>query len=112
TALHFVTDGLHEVGLAHSDATVEEERIVGLGGRFGDGQRGCVCELVSASDDKSVEGVARVQLRGAIEVESNLRSAIGLPVFGKTPVMADRGFSHWIRGWNELYVLEFEAEVV
>ena len=30
TALHVVADGVHQVGLAHADAAVEEERVVGL----------------------------------------------------------------------------------
>jgi hypothetical protein len=48
-ALDEVADGLHEVGLAHADAAVEEERVVGLGGALGDGLRarhgrtGCRC---------------------------------------------------------------------
>jgi hypothetical protein len=36
-ALHLVADGMHQVGLAHADAAVEEERVVGLGGALGDG---------------------------------------------------------------------------
>ena len=32
-ALHVVADGMHQVGLAHADAAVEEERVVGLRGR-------------------------------------------------------------------------------
>ena len=37
-ALHLVADGVHQVGLAHSHAAVEEERIVGARGALCDGQ--------------------------------------------------------------------------
>ncbi len=54
-ALHVVADGVHQVGLAHADAAVEEERVVGLGGALGDGLRGGHGELVAAADDEGVE---------------------------------------------------------
>ena len=62
--LHEVTDGVHQVGLAHADAAIQEERVVGLGGAFGDGLRRSVRELIAAADDKAIELVARVELRG------------------------------------------------
>ncbi len=48
-ALHFVADGVHQVRLAHADAAIEEERIVGARRPLGDSQRrrraqtGCRC---------------------------------------------------------------------
>jgi hypothetical protein len=70
--LDFVSDGLHEVRLAHADAAIEEERVVGFGRTLGDGLAGGVGELVAGADDESVEGVARIQLRGAIPIEAGL----------------------------------------
>ena len=62
---HFVRDGLHEVGLAEAGRTVDEERVVLLPGRFGDGVRGGGGELVRLADDEVIEGVAVVQRLGA-----------------------------------------------
>src|SRR3984957_6726862 len=31
---HLVANGLHQMGLAHTDAAIEEERVVSLGGTF------------------------------------------------------------------------------
>ncbi len=45
--LHLVPDGLHQVGLAHSHSTVEEQRVVGLGRPLGDCQRGGVRKLIA-----------------------------------------------------------------
>ena len=74
-ALHLVADGVHQVGLAHAHAAVEEERIVGLGGALGDGQRGGAGKLVAVADDEGVEGVARVELRRGGPVEARLLRA-------------------------------------
>ena len=57
-----VTDGLHQVGLAHAHAAVEKERVVGLRGLLGHGQRGRMRELVRRADDERFERVARVEL--------------------------------------------------
>ena len=71
--LDLVADGLHQVGLAHTDAAVQEERVVGLRRTFRDRLAGGVRELVAAADDEGVEGVARIQLRCAVPVEAGLR---------------------------------------
>ena len=71
-ALDLVADRLHQVSLAHADAAVEEERVVGLGRALGHGLAGGVGKLVAAADDERVEGVARIQLRCAIPVEPRL----------------------------------------
>ena len=60
--LERVADGLHQVRLAESHTTVEEERVVGFGGLLGDGDGRGVRELVRGADDERVERVARVQL--------------------------------------------------
>ncbi len=71
-ALYLVADGVHQVGLAHAHAAVEEERIVGLGGALGHGQRGGAGKLVAVADDEGIEGVARVELRRGGPVEARL----------------------------------------
>ena len=68
--LHLVADGVHQVGLAHADAAVEKERIVGLRWALGDGFGGGAGELVAVADDEGVEGVARVELRRRGPVET------------------------------------------
>ena len=70
--LDLVPDGLHQVGLAHADATVQEQRVVGLGRSFRDCARGGMRELVARADDESVEGVLGIQLRRAVPVEALL----------------------------------------
>ena len=47
--------------LAEAGAAVDEERVVGLRRRFGDGERGRVGEAVRRADDERVEGVLRVE---------------------------------------------------
>ena len=42
---------------------MEEERVVGLGGRLGDGQRRGVGEPVALADHEAIEAVLRVELR-------------------------------------------------
>ena len=58
---HVLPDGVHQVGLAESDAAVDEERVVGARRRFRHRAAGRVRELVRRSDDEGVERVARVQ---------------------------------------------------
>ena len=62
---HAVGDGLHQVGLAEPGGTVDEERVVGLARRLGDGVGRGGRELVGLADDEGVEGVALVERLGA-----------------------------------------------
>jgi len=48
-----MSDGLHEMGLAHADAAVQEQWVVSLGGTFCDRLAGGVSELVAAADDEA-----------------------------------------------------------
>ncbi len=73
TQLDLMANRLHQMGLAHSDAAIEEERIVCLAGSRGDGESGGMGELVSAANDEAAEGVTRVELRRAIEIKARLR---------------------------------------
>ena len=68
-----VTDGVHQVGLAETDAAIDEERVVLAGRNLGDRARGGVRELVRRADDEGVEGVLGEEVgRGAVLV-SGLR---------------------------------------
>ena len=59
-----VRDRVQEVRLAEARVPVDEERVVGLGGRFGDGERRCVRKAVGRADHERVEGVLRVDAGG------------------------------------------------
>src|SRR5215510_2721659 len=56
-SLDLMTDGLHEMGLAHAYAAIDEQRVVGLGRtlRYGLGRR--VGKLVAGAYDKSIKRV-------------------------------------------------------
>ncbi len=57
-----VADRLQEVRLAETGAAVDEERVVRLRRRLGDGERGRVREAIRRPDDEEVERVLRVEL--------------------------------------------------
>ena len=57
-----VADRLQEVCLAEAGAAVDEERVVRLRGRLGDGERRRVGEAVRRSDHEEIERVLRVEL--------------------------------------------------
>ena len=64
-----VADRVQQVGLAQARIAVDEQRVVGLGGRFGHGHGGGVGEAVRRTDHEGIEDVLRVQpaelVRGA-----------------------------------------------
>ena len=60
-----IADRVQQVGLAEARVAVDEQRVVGLGGGLGDGDRRRVREPVGLADDEVVEGVLRVQARVA-----------------------------------------------
>ncbi len=112
--LDLVADGLHEMGLAHTDAAVEEERVVGLRGTLRDRLAGGVGKLIAAADDEGVEGVAWVQLCRAVPIETRLRGLSDgnrreheRPPSWRTGVAAGSSL-----GCHELHVLVLEAEIV
>ena len=72
-----VPDGVHQVGLAHAHAAVQEQRVVRFGGLFRDGARRGVRKLIGLADHESVEGIAQIQL-----VVAALKIQFGLPRFG------------------------------
>jgi len=68
---------VHQVGLAHAHAAVEEERVISLGRLLGDRARGCMRKLIGFADDKAVEGIARVQLMiAAFKIQLGLLGAV------------------------------------
>src|ERR1019366_2186365 len=112
TPFDLVSDGLHEMRLAHADAAIQEQRVVSFGGALGDGLAGSMRELVAAADDEGVESVARIQLRGAVPVEAGLRGIRGCGDGTKTAVVADWSRGRIVPGRYELHVLGAEAEIV
>ena len=56
-AADVVADGVEQVGLAEARPAVDEERVVGVAGLLGHGQRRGVGEAVAAADDELLEGV-------------------------------------------------------
>ena len=55
---------MEQVGLPEPWRGVEEERVVGLSRKLGDGERGRVGEAVAVADDELIEAVARVEGSG------------------------------------------------
>ncbi len=98
-AMDLVPDRLQEVGLAETDAAVDEERVPARGRRLGDDAGRGVRELVGRADDELVEGVAarparvagrpgagagaRVSL-GATPSDAQARRARGCAVIGSS----------------------------
>jgi hypothetical protein len=60
-AAHVVTDRVEQVGLAQPGVAVDEQRVVGLAGRFGDSDGRGVREPVGRPDDEGLEDVLRVE---------------------------------------------------
>ena len=59
-------DRVQQVGLAEARLPVDEQGVVRLGRRLGDGDRRRVREAVGGADDEGVEEVLRVQPRGRL----------------------------------------------
>ena len=83
---HVVRDGLQQVRLAEAGVAVDHERVVGLPGRLGDGQRRGVREAVGAADHERAEGVLRAQRLGLLGAPAALpdsalasRARLGAP---------------------------------
>ena len=56
-----LSDSLHQVGLAQPRAAVDEQRIIGLAGAFGDGHCTRVSQAVGRPDDERVEVILTVE---------------------------------------------------
>ena len=70
-------DRVEEVGLAEPGASVDEERVVGVGRRLRDGERGGVREAVGRADHEGVEGVFGMEVAAASTVGRELSAADG-----------------------------------
>ena len=79
-------NGMQEVGLAQSDAAVDEERVIEISRSLRDGLRHGMCQSVVAADDEIVEGMARIDIR--------TRRAAALPVT-RQPVLS------WCNGLHD-----------
>ncbi len=79
-----VANRLHEVGLAQSDAAMQEKGIVGPGRGLRDGQRGSMGEPVVLADDERGKSVPGIE------------AALGIGNGGRGE--AERLFSHADRG--------------
>ncbi len=112
--LHLMPDGLHEMGFAHAHAAIQEQRVVGFGGTLGHGLAGGVGELVAAADDEGVEGVAGIQLRGAIPIKTGLGGGAGGGCRNRreAAIMFHRGGGGIVLRRDEFHIVELEPQVV
>src|SRR5215813_244034 len=60
-----LADGLHQMGLAQTDAAVNEEGIVRACRRLRDSEAGCVCDFVIRADYEGFECISRIQSRNS-----------------------------------------------
>ncbi len=73
-----MTDGVHQMRLAHPHAAVEEQGVVRFRRLFRDRPRRGVSKLVGLADHKRIEGIAQIQLMIAA-----LKIQLGLPRPGR-----------------------------
>ena len=58
---NIVSNRVHEMRLAQTDAAVNKQRIVSLGRLFGYGQRSGMGKAVAGADDKGIKRILRIQ---------------------------------------------------
>ena len=104
--LDLVADGLHQVGLAHADAAIEEQWVVRFRRTLSHSLAGRVGKLVAAADHECIEGVARVQLRGAVPVKARLRNHLR----ARKPAIVTYRSCRGIAVRHELHVLIFQRQ--
>src|SRR5205085_11867497 len=56
-----VSNSVQEMGFTEPHATIEEEWVIGLAGSLGHRQRGGVCQAIAVTNDKGIEGIARIE---------------------------------------------------
>ena len=110
--LDLVSDGLHQVGLAHADAAIEEQRVISFRRTFGDCLAGSVGKLVSAADHEGIEGVTRIELRGAIPVEARLRGTDADAGCREAAIMSHRSRGRIVFRRHELHIVEAQTQNV
>src|SRR5512132_658053 len=60
-----LADGLHEMGLAQTDAAVNEEGIIRTRRRLRDSETGCMRDFVIPTDDERFKRVSRIESRNS-----------------------------------------------
>src|SRR5436190_5060618 len=58
-----LTDGLHQMGLAETDAAINEQRVVCARRRLRNSETRCMCNFVVRTDDERLECVPWVESR-------------------------------------------------
>ena len=116
--LDLVPDGLHQVGLAHADSAVQEQRVVGLGRPLAHRARRGMGKLIARTDDEVVERVLRIQLRRSIPIETLLGDGTRSGLVGDGQRIVSRfggarrpGIVPLLFVGYELHVLKLEAEI-
>src|SRR5205807_9719919 len=61
--LDLMSNGLHQVGFAHTYPAIEKERVIGFRWTFRYGLASCMGKLIPAADHKCVERVPWIELR-------------------------------------------------
>src|SRR5712691_11288195 len=110
-----VPNGLHQVGLAHSDAAIQEERVVGLGGTLCHSLACRVRELIAAADHEGIKRVPRIQLCCPIPIEPSLGRVSGCGNrnwSGKPAIVTHRRRRGVILRSYELHVLILQAKII
>src|SRR5205814_10134105 len=71
-SLDLMTNSLHQVGLPHANAAVEEQRIVGLGGCLGHRLGSGMLKLVSSAGHERFKRIFGIEMCGCIPVKTLL----------------------------------------
>src|SRR5437868_1940309 len=102
------------MSLAHADAAIKEQRVIGFGRTLRHRLTSRLCELISAANDECVKGITRVQLCRTIPIEARLRymTGCGCCMSRQTTIMPHRRGCWVILGGDELHFLKFHAEIV
>ena len=79
-----LSDGVQQMGLAQTDSTVKEKRVVRLAGRLGHRQRRSVCKVVVVADHERVERVLWIEIQVVVGPRSLRRR------LGRLPLAVDR----------------------
>ena len=126
-ALDLVADGLHQMGLAHADAAVQEKRVVGLNGRSATACAAAMANWFPLPITKASNCVARVELRRSVPVEARLlrhgcahsvhpaHARLIRVVAGdrrESPVFAHPRRAGVLRGSGEYYRVDVQRQIV
>src|SRR3954447_6941716 len=118
-ASDLVSDGLHEMGLAHANTAVQEQRVVSLGRTFRNRLASGVGELVAIADDKGIESVARIELSRSVPIKTRLaqraicrsRRRSG-DARGKSSIMTNGRCRRVVFGSDKFHILVLKTEII